>query len=102
MTSHSDPNPSESSQPDVDALFAELTSSMPDLASIEEATTNDRLELVEVVVPHPLGTGAPMRLAIEVPPEIAPAVRAEFSPERVAAMTQAINALVSLSLPPQP
>ncbi len=102
MTTPSDPNRPNRPESDVDAVFADLVSSMPDLASIDASTGPDGSEAVEIVVPHPHGTEEPLRLVLEVPPEVAPMVRAEFSPDRVAAMAQAISALAELSVPPTP
>jgi hypothetical protein len=88
--------------PDVDAVFADLVSSMPDLASIDPPVRDDDLEVVELVFPLPDGSGEPMRLVLAVPPQVAASIRAEFGPDRVAAMLQAIEALATLSDPPRP
>jgi hypothetical protein len=102
MNNSNDPTAPGQSENNVDAQFTELVSSLPDLASIDPAVRDVDLEVVEILVPHPGGSGAPMRLLFEVPTEVALTLRAEFSPARVTAMMHAAEALASLASPPKP
>ncbi|MFW2381907.1 MAG: hypothetical protein ACN4GZ_09130 [Acidimicrobiales bacterium] len=101
MTKPNDPTGPGRSE-NIDAQFAALVSSLPDLASIEPAGRDEDLEMVEILLPHPGGTEPPMRLVLGVPAEIAPTLRAEFSPKRVEAMMQAVEALAALASPLKP
>ena len=84
----------------VDDVFADLVSSMPDLASLGPDAIRPGVEIVEIAVPAPNGSGESARITFEVPSVIAPLLRAEFSPERIAAMTQAITAMATLAISP--
>ena len=79
-----------------DEEFAELVSSMPDLAALDPDGSLSSIELVEIAVPHPGGAGQSLAVTFEVPAEVAPALRAELSPQRVAATSRAVTALVAL------
>ncbi len=81
---------------DINDAFADLVSSMPDLAALNPDDTPSPVEIVEIAVPDPNGSGESARITLEVPAGIAPLLRAEFSPERIAAMTQAITAMTTL------
>lgn len=98
MTNSNDDNHGESA--DVDDLFTDLVSSMPDLAALNPDDPPSAVELVEIVVPDPNGSGESARISFEVPAEIAPLVRAELSPQRIAAMSQAITAMATLMTSP--
>jgi len=100
MTTPSQPNTPKPGGEDVDRAFAELISSMPELAAMASSQTDAALEDVAISIPNPVGAGQPLQLVVQVPAEIAPALRAEFSPDRVAAMLQAITAMATLSMPP--
>ena len=74
-----------------------------DLAALGADTTRPDVETVTVEVPNPDGSGESARISFEVPAAMAPMLRAEFSPERVAAMTQAMAAIAAMiaAQPPQ-
>jgi hypothetical protein len=83
---------------DTDEVFADLVASLPELAAIEPPVVGDAVDVVRIDIPHPSG-GTPMRLAVEVPSEIAPMIRGEFSPDRIEAFMRALTAMTD---PPQP
>jgi len=100
MTNPNQPNAPEPGDRDVEARFDDLISSMPELSALTRYEVGDALEAVTIVVPNPGNAGHPLQLVMQVPAEIAPALRAEFSPDRIAAMVQAITAVASLTMPP--
>ena len=81
---------------DINGAFADLVSSMPDLAALNPDDTPSPVEIVEIAVPDPNGSGESACITLEVAAGIAPLLRAEFSPDRIAAMTQAITAMTTL------
>ena len=92
-------SPDERPAPDdTDVVFADLVASMPDLAALEPPVVDDAIDVVRIEIPHPTG-GASMNLSVEVPSEIAPMIRDEFSPVRIEAFMRALTALTD---PPQP
>ena len=100
MPTPNQPNAPEPGDRDVEATFNELISSMPELSTLTPDEVGDALEEVAIVIPNPGNAGQPLQLVVQVPAEIAPALRAEFSPDRIAAMVQAITAMASLTMPP--
>ena len=66
---HHPPAHSDEPSDDVDATFAELAASIPELA------------------------------ALRVPADLAPLIRREFAPDRITAMTDAVSAMIAQRLP---
>lgn len=87
------PTPADEPAEDVDATFAALAASMPELAAI--SGPEPALVDVVVVIPDPTGRGPAARVTIGVPAAFAPAVQREFAPDRIAAMMNAVNAIVA-------
>lgn len=86
------------SHDETDAVFADLVASMPELAALEPSVVDGATDVVRIEIPHPAG-GASLNVSVEVPSEIAPMIRDEFSPARIEAFVQALTALTD---PPQP
>ena len=100
MTNEDDPTPSpDESAHDVDALFAELAASMPELAAIDGPDSG--LVDVVVVIPDPAGGPPTARLTIGVPAGLAPVLQREFAPDRIVAMMSAVSAMVAQARPPE-
>lgn len=78
------------------AAFDELVASMPELAELAPPSAFGAVtETVELQVPSFDGSDATTTISIDVPAELAPMIRAEFSPERVEAITAMMKLLLA-------
>lgn len=91
-SAHSD-EPSD----DVDAMFAELAASMPELAALDEPDFG--VADVVISIPDPTGRCPAAQMTIGVPADLAPVIRREFAPDRIAAMMDAVSAMMAQRLP---
>lgn len=102
MNTPNQPNVPEQGDGEVEATFDELASSIPEPSALTPNEVGHGLEDVVTTMLDPMYAGRPLHLDVQLPAGSAPALRAEASQNRIAAMVQAITASASLTMsPPQ-